>query len=581
MTAHEQFYSFEHGVIIDQNGVCFQELNKPIQFYDNEYNVTGEIIWQNMDLNIHVEYDEKKEDREDEKEDKKKEEIVDKKKDKKEDEKENKIVVDVEPKRNQTQFPQIVITHIGHTCRSPIDYVQHIIQYQNENQVIQISGEQFVTFRKYINLNKEFYVPEHVKLIGNSTKNPNNFFPPNHVIHFNDKRFNIKGSISWTHKDEGVIFMSPSTHTSGQDLSLYVNQILKHMEQTGGHLILYNMEKSKNGDTVNIMYDGISEPIEILEKRYIHTLFHEQIGALWNMIKMINYHPEEYRNMGQSPRINLLLYGPPGTGKSTFAYRVAMATRRHIVNVKISKYSRAELMNVFIKPQIKMTTYHPQDIIYVLDEFDKDIERLLLRQSGKKQQLDLVDEVITKTMKSWIPIKDGKVTGDSIEVNTESSASQPPKKHVKVDQLQQTIKDMDNLVEGMTRAYDKINNMDDDVVGLHDLLTIFQGAVPIEGTIILAMTNKYSYLHEKCPQLFRPGRLTPVYFGNFDKTMLDYVSKYYFNRNVTDPSLSDVINLQPSAVIDAVIKSTLEISDIDGQYQQFLRHLRIFCQKSQ
>jgi len=54
--------------------------------------------------------------------------------------------------------------------------------------------------------------------------------------------------------------------------------------------------------------------------------------------------------------------------------------------------------------------------------------------------------------------------------------------------------------------------------------------------------------------------------------MLNNVSKHYFNRTL--PSLSsDKVDLQPSAVIEAVIKTILETSDCEQQYQLFLHRL--------
>ena len=141
--------------------------------------------------------------------------------------------------------------------------------------------------------------------------------------------------------------------------------------------------------------------IETLEKRYINTLFHEQTDSLWNMIKTIHYTPKNIEKSGNH-LVSISSYtGPPGTGKSTFAYRVAMATKRHIINVKISKYNRIELINLFNKPQIRMTTYSPKHVIYVLDEFDVDLDHLSYRQNGRKRQTELANEVIVNTMKMW------------------------------------------------------------------------------------------------------------------------------------------------------------------------------------
>ena len=46
-------------------------------------------------------------------------------------------------------------------------------------------------------------------------------------------------------------------------------------------------------------------------------------------------HPEKFIVLGIDPPKGVLLYGPPGTGKSSFAYRIAKATNRHIISIDI------------------------------------------------------------------------------------------------------------------------------------------------------------------------------------------------------------------------------------------------------
>ena len=56
-----------------------------------------------------------------------------------------------------------------------------------------------------------------------------------------------------------MFFIRPMTQEHSRDLSDYVQRVLEFMEQSkrvGGQLILYNMDKSKTGDTASIMYEG-------------------------------------------------------------------------------------------------------------------------------------------------------------------------------------------------------------------------------------------------------------------------------------------------------------------------------------
>ena len=60
-------------------------------------------------------------------------------------------------------------------------------------------------------------------------------------------------------------------------------------------------------------------------------------------------------------------------------------------------------------------------------------------------------------------------------------------------------------------------------------ITICQGAVPIEGCIIIAMTNKYEEMKLKCLALFWAGRLTPIHFGNFNIHIVNKISRHYYD----------------------------------------------------
>merc|ERR1711934_256381 len=69
---------------------------------------------------------------------------------------------------------------------------------------------------------------------------------------------------------------------------------------------------------------------------------------------------------------------------------------------------------------------------------------------------------------------------------------------------------------------------------LRDLLDILQGTVSVNGTIIFATTNKFEEIKDFCPELFRHGRMTPVYFGYFEKEQIDQFLHYYFNKTFRD-----------------------------------------------
>ena len=175
MMTNESYYTFKQGAVIDQDGVCFQEITGSISFDDHEFDVKGEIMWKTCD-SVPAEEDTVIT----------KEKVTPKDASGKDtsgkDASKDTTVKDKPNDHHRLQFPVIVVNQIGSICHSAIEYVRHIIC--RESRVIGITGDQFATFRKYINLNKMYYVPEHVKLVGNDSQNQNIFFPPNKIISF-------------------------------------------------------------------------------------------------------------------------------------------------------------------------------------------------------------------------------------------------------------------------------------------------------------------------------------------------------------------------------------------------------------
>lgn len=98
---------------------------------------------------------------------------------------------------------------------------------------------------------------------------------------------------------------------------------------------------------------------------------------------------------------------------------------------------------------------------------------------------------------------------------------------------------------------------------LRDLLEIFQGPVPFESMIMLASTNKYEDIKELCPELFRPGRMTPIYFGYIDKKTLQEISLYFFKQKLPF-RIPQEITIPTSEIIELALKAQqMKANDFD------------------
>lgn len=112
---------------------------------------------------------------------------------------------------------------------------------------------------------------------------------------------------------------------------------------------------------------------------------------------------------------------------------------------------------------------------------------------------------------------------------------------------------------------------DDSEFKLRDLLEIFQGPIPFESMIMLANTNKYDEIKDMCPELFRPGRLTAVYFGYVNQETLQDIAIYFFNQKLK-VYIPDILKIPTSQIIELAFEA-LTVST--NPFDYFSKHIHI------
>lgn len=105
---------------------------------------------------------------------------------------------------------------------------------------------------------------------------------------------------------------------------------------------------------------------------------------------------------------------------------------------------------------------------------------------------------------------------------------------------------------------------------VEELLEIFQGAVAIPNSIIIATTNNLEYIKQLCPALIRPGRLTPIYCGYINWKNLQDMSRYYFGKELDIHEAN--INISTSEISEIAVN--LALKDKEKGFELFQEYLK-------
>jgi len=375
----------------------------------------------------------------------------------------------------------------------------------------------------------------------------------NIYISFDDKNFNVKGRYKWTKnelkvddeytKKEKILkipyLVIEIDIKSSIDVITYFEKITEIVEElthdfmTQYYVKVYK-DKSMVKNSTSIIYTGKKRSLETLEKLYIEPFFHKEKDIIWNLIKTIEYNPIEIYETGQIPRMGLLLYGDPGTGKSSFAFRIAMALKRHIVSLDLLDINnKNEIFEMMRNPKVSHSVLRPKDVVFIFDEFDRTVFSIL--NAGKYQKKKIIEE---------------------IQNNDDNDKEKDKEKDKKKENRPEITNEGTNLL-------------------IEDLQEVIQGAVPLENSIIIATTNRYDELKEKCPALFRVGRLTPVKFENADQWFINEVSKRFFNKELPYMNINKK-NIQPSAIIEIALKCNNKI--YENNYDLFIKRINEYIE---
>jgi hypothetical protein len=450
-------------------------------------------------------------------------------------------------------------------------YVSKIV-YDKYNRPAVISGTKYKCVKIYRNdecglvrymmkTHPEFYDRDYDMEIANPKyETQGRYYIPeiDTKVNFNDKKFGVKGFIRYEssevqnvdrdgNKKEGsqpvrcmAVYLEKSCPLQGDEYMAKIQKYRDEVECSSDHMRLWSvkvMARTSGGDSERRrddynhyveMYQGSRKNHEERRKKWFGSFFSPHKDRLWDYLSNIHYKPEVFHRFGQGARCNLLLHGPPGTGKSTFVYRLAMSLGRHIISIDLTALGddRTKIYQVVQSPRVKEYTMTPNKYIVLLEEFDIAVTHL--KEKNKRPDFSSM----------W------KMYGShKTDVESESDETKEPP----------------TLYSRSTREFE-----------LEDLLEILQGPVPLEGSIIIATTNKYEEIKDICPALFRPGRLTPVEFGYLDWASLQEMSRHYFGKDLTFGPI-DEITICSSEIVEIAMAASFKGEKGFAHFESALR----------
>jgi hypothetical protein len=412
-----------------------------------------------------------------------------------------------------------------------IALIYYFFFYDRDLVITIYDPKELKIFCDYIDFNKKFYEVSNIdigdfydmyekKMSSDEyiSKNTTITSTINKKVKFDDKNLNIIGYYCWKQDvkretndkeklSKTVAIKYVEIHISKKNnVKKIIKKMKKNVEDNKmkknivlkyDKLVQYVSESDKNPkyafcNRIVEFYRGEKKSLEEQEKKYMHTLFHPIKDELWHTIKNNILNPEYFSNNGQIGRVCMLLYGPPGSGKSTLAFRIAMCFYRHILSIDLRHMTRSSLYQIMFNPNDDLDEDY-RKIIYLFEEIDVSLN--MLRGNSEKTSLNQTNDI--------------------------------------------------SVVRAM---HDNI------ALTPRDLLELFQGPVQLEGMIVIATTNKYDEIKDICPELFRPGRLTPIYFGYINAATIQDISQHFFKRKI-NWRLPEQISVPTSVIISLAMKS--------------------------
>jgi len=242
------------------------------------------------------------------------------------------------------------------------------------------------------------------------------------------------------------------------------------------------------------------DEFNFLSNRNFNNIYFENKKEILEQLNFFLENKEWYDLHGIPHTLGLLFHGLPGCGKTSTIKAIANKTRRHIIEIPLSRVkSYQELLNIFNTTEINQKEIPIDQRIYIFEDFDCLLDIVQSRDNNKE--------------------------------TTVKNKNEP--QNQKLDQILSHLSTDD---KNNSSKYKK-NNSEKDGLKLSHILNVFDGLLEMPGRIIIITTNH----HEKIDKaLLRPGRIDrKIEFKKCTSNILKKITSDFFISSLNNRLFTD------------------------------------------
>ncbi len=281
----------------------------------------------------------------------------------------------------------------------------------------------------------------------------------------------------------------------------------------------------------NTSHSPIFEEFPFIQTKTFNNIFFTKKEELIKKINYFSKNETSYRELGIPWCLGILLSGKPGTGKTSCIKATASLTKRHIVDICLSKIKGPkELNDIFYNTKINGIEIPFCNRLYVLDELDLIIERITDRRirEGKNKELNKIEDRDEQNLNY------NNYNQNQIQNNTNNHYGGYP-----MSNREMNLHSGTNM-NSNSNSHLHLQNGYTGGVGLEDLLTILDGCVEQNGSLFMATTNHLNLIDKA---LTRPGRFDIcLCLDNSNTKTIEQIIKHFASKHPMSKDLGNGAN---------------------------------------